>query len=241
MKTENYQIDSKNIPKHIAIIMDGNGRWAKKQKKPRLFGHNAGMKALHNTVYAASNIGIKVLTVYAFSTENWKRSQEEVSGLMTIAVEYFVKEISELHKNHVKVQIIGDKTGLPLKVQQAAQKAEEKTAQNTGLILNVALNYGGRADIVQAVQQILKKGFKPEDITEDLISAYLYTAGLPDPDIMLRTGGELRLSNFMIWQNAYSEFFFDDIWWPDFNEESLLKIIEAYQQRERRFGEVKEK
>jgi len=241
MKIENNQIDSENLPEHIAIIMDGNGRWAKKQKKPRLFGHNAGMKTLHNTVYAASHIGIKVLTVYAFSTENWKRSQEEVSGLMTLAVEYFVKEISELHKNNVKVRIIGDKTGLPQKVQEAAQKAEDKTAKNTGLILNVALNYGGRADIVQAVQKIVKKGFKPEDITEDLISAYLYTAGLPDPDIMLRTGGDLRLSNFMIWQNAYSEFFFDDIWWPDFNEAALLKVIEAYQQRERRFGEVKEK
>lgn len=238
MGMDNYNISEENMPIHVAIIMDGNGRWAKQQKKPRLFGHHAGMKALHNTVHTASDMGIKILSVYAFSTENWKRSQEEVSGLMRIAVEYFMKEIAELHRNHVQVRIIGDRSRLPKDVQKSAENAENMTKDNDGLILNVALNYGSRDEIVHAVKEIVEAGTSAEDVTEALIDAHLYTKGMPDPDITIRTGGESRLSNFMLWQNAYTEFFFDDIWWPDFDEDALCKIIEAYQQRNRRFGAV---
>lgn len=236
MGIEDYNISEKNMPVHIAIIMDGNGRWAKQRRKPRLFGHNAGMKALHNTVHLASDMGIKILTVYAFSTENWKRSQEEVDGLMRIAVEYFMKEIAELHRNHVQVRIIGEKSRLPKDVQKSADNAESLTKDNDGLILNVALNYGGRDEIVHAVREIMEEGTAPGDVTEEMISAHLYTRDLPDPDIMIRTGGESRLSNFLLWQNAYTEFFFDDIWWPDFDDDAFYKLIEAYQQRNRRFG-----
>ncbi len=235
---EKYDIVEEAMPEHVAIIMDGNGRWAKQRKRPRLFGHNAGMKALHNTVHLASDLGIKVLTVYAFSTENWKRDKEEVDGLMKIAVDYFMKEIAELHKNHVKVVIIGDKSRLPEAVQKSAKDAETLTKDNDGLILNVALNYGGRDEIVHAIKAIVSNGIPADAITEDLITEHLYTKGLPDPDIMIRTGGEKRLSNFLLWQNAYSEFFFDDIWWPDFDEAAFCSMIAAYQKRNRRFGAV---
>lgn len=225
--------------RHLAIIMDGNGRWAKQRHQPRLFGHRAGMKALHNTVRSASNLGIEVLTVYAFSTENWKRSREEVDGLMKIAVEYFFKEIDELNAENVKIQIIGDVAGLPEEVREAAENAMTKTADNTGMVFNVALNYGGRDEMVRAMRQIINDGFDAEEITEELISEYLYTKGLPDPDILLRTGGEKRLSNFLLWQSSYSEIFFDDIWWPDFDEEALKGIIAQFEQRDRRYGGVK--
>ncbi|MDO4288745.1 MAG: isoprenyl transferase [Eubacterium sp.] len=238
MGLQDYRIDQNNMPKHVAIIMDGNGRWAKQRKRPRLFGHNAGMKALHKVVHTASDLGIEVLTVYAFSTENWKRSQEEVDGLMKIAVEYFMKEIAELHANRVQVRIIGERSRLPEAVRKSAAEAEDLTKDNDGLILNVALNYGGRDEIVHAVKSIVAEGIAPEDVDEEMISKRLYTADIPDPDIMIRTGGEKRLSNFMLWQNAYAEFFFDDIWWPDFDEDALYRIIEAYQNRDRRFGAV---
>ncbi|MEG0074644.1 MAG: isoprenyl transferase [Eubacterium sp.] len=238
MGIENYNISEENLPKHVAIIMDGNGRWAKQRKRPRLFGHNAGMKSLHKVVKVASDIGIKVLTVYAFSTENWKRNQEEVDGLMKIAVEYFMKEIKELHQNNVQVRIIGNMGRLPKDVQKSASNAEKLTAENSGLILNVALNYGGRDEIIHAVKAIIEEGVRAEDVTEEMISNHLYTGGLPDPDIMIRTGGEKRLSNFMLWQNAYSEFFFDTIWWPDFDEGAFCHLIEDYQNRNRRFGSV---
>lgn len=234
-----FNIDMERIPAHIAIIMDGNGRWAKQRKRPRLFGHNAGMRALHTTVKTASDLGIKVITVYAFSTENWKRSEEEVSGLMKLAVEYCAKEIDELYENNVQVRIIGDPAGLPEAVQKATAGAIEKTKNNTGLILNIALNYGGRDEIVHAVRKMMEDGLYPEEVTEERLSAYLYTAGLPDPDIMLRTGGEKRLSNFMLWQNSYAEFVFDDIWWPDFDADALYGVVEAYQKRDRRYGGVK--
>lgn len=235
-----FDLDMNNIPAHIAIIMDGNGRWAKQRKRPRLFGHNAGMKALHRTVKTASDIGVKVITVYAFSTENWKRSEEEVSGLMKLAVEYCKKEIDELDANNVHIRIIGDTSRLPQAVQDATSGACERTKNNTGLILNIALNYGGRAEIIHAVQSMMNEGMYPEEVTEESLAAHLYTAGLPEPDIMLRTGGEKRLSNFMLWQVSYSEFIFDDIWWPDFDEDALYGVIEAYQKRDRRYGGVKE-
>ncbi|MEG1433474.1 MULTISPECIES: isoprenyl transferase [Eubacterium] len=234
-----FKIDMGNIPAHVAIIMDGNGRWAKRKLRPRLFGHNAGMKALHTTVKTASDLGVKVLTVYAFSTENWKRSPEEVDGLMKIAVEYFIKEIAELHENHVQVRMIGDMSRVPADVQKAAADACGLTAENEGLILNVALNYGGRDEILRAVKAIMAEGIPPEEVTEACISNHLYTAGLPDPDIILRTGGEKRLSNFLLWQDSYAEIIFDDIWWPDFDSDAFYRVIEEYQKRERRYGAVK--
>lgn len=229
-------LSKENLPEHIAVIMDGNGRWAKAKKRPRLFGHNAGMKTLRKIVRASSDAGIKILTVYAFSTENWKRSQEEVDGLMNIAVEYFKKEVGELHENNVKIQVIGDVNGLNHKVQKAAKNAMDITANNTGLIFNVALNYGSRDEIVHAVRALMVQGVLPEEVTEERLNAELYTKGLTDPDLLIRTGGESRLSNFMLWQSAYTEFFFIDTYWPDFDKDTYYNLIEVYQKRNRRFG-----
>lgn len=235
-----YEIDENRLPKHVAIIMDGNGRWAKKRHRPRIFGHHTAMKAVRSTIRAASDMGIKVLTLYAFSTENWKRSQEEVSGLMNLAVDYFIKEVTELDDENAQVRLIGDKSGLPEKLQRAADNMIEQTKDNTGLILNIALNYGGREEIVRAVKNIVAEGIAAEDITEQTISDHLYTAGLPDPDLMIRTSGEERLSNYLLWQNAYAEFIFDDVLWPDFTREKFCELIAAYQKRDRRYGGVKE-
>jgi undecaprenyl diphosphate synthase len=233
------QLNKENLPEHIAIIMDGNGRWAKAKNRPRLFGHNAGMKTLKKIVRASSDVGIKILTVYAFSTENWKRSQEEVDGLMNIAVEYFKKEIGELDQNNVRVQVIGNLEQLNQKVHQAALDAMAMTADNTGLILNVALNYGGRDDIAHALKELIRAGVSPEDVTEQTISEHLYTKGQPDPDLLIRTGGETRFSNFMLWQFAYTELLFTDTFWPDFEVEKYYEMIADYQMRDRRYGSVK--
>jgi len=230
------QLDKDNLPEHIAIIMDGNGRWAKAKNRPRLFGHNAGMKTLKKIVRASSDVGIKIITMYAFSTENWKRSPEEVTGLMNIAVEYFHKEVGELHENNVKINVIGDMNGLTKKVREAAVKAMDTTAKNTGLVLNIALNYGSRDEIVQAVKGLMALGISPEAVSEAQISAHLYTKGQPDPDLLIRTGGESRLSNFMLWQMAYCEFMFTDIYWPDFEVANYYEMIENYQRRNRRYG-----
>ena len=233
------QLNQDNLPEHIAIIMDGNGRWAKTKNRPRLFGHNAGMKTLKKIVRASSDAGIKILTVYAFSTENWKRSKEEVDGLMNIAIEYFKKEIGELHQNHVKVNVIGNLAGLNTKVREAAENAMVITAHNTGLTLNIALNYGGRDDIVAAVKELISAGVSADEVTEQSINDHLYTKGQPDPDLLIRTGGESRYSNFMLWQVAYTELAFTDIYWPDFDVEKYYEIIENYQKRDRRYGSVK--
>jgi len=230
------QLDKDNLPEHIAIIMDGNGRWAKAKNRPRLFGHNAGMKTLKKIVRASSDVGIKIITMYAFSTENWKRSPEEVTGLMNIAVEYFHKEVGELHENNVKINVIGDMNGLTKKVREAAAKAMDTTAKNTGLVLNIALNYGSRDEIVQAVKGLMALGISPEAVSEAQISAHLYTKGQPDPDLLIRTGGESRLSNFMLWQMAYCEFMFTDIYWPDFEVANYYEMIANYQRRNRRYG-----
>ncbi|MBC3899156.1 isoprenyl transferase [Acetobacterium malicum] len=230
------QLNKDNLPEHIAIIMDGNGRWAKAKNRPRLFGHNAGMKTLKKIVRASSDAGIKIITMYAFSTENWKRSPEEVDGLMNIAVEYFHKEVGELHENNVKINVIGNLNGLGKKVREAAVKAMDTTAANTGLVLNIALNYGGRDEIIHAVKALMAEGISPEAVTEQHISDHLYTKGQPDPDLLIRTGGESRLSNFMLWQMAYSEFMFTDIYWPDFEVDVYYKMIENYQNRNRRYG-----
>ncbi|WP_373481598.1 isoprenyl transferase [Acetobacterium sp.] len=230
------QLNKDNLPEHIAIIMDGNGRWAKAKNRPRLFGHNAGMKTLKKIVRASSDAGIKIITMYAFSTENWKRSPEEVDGLMNIAVEYFHKEVGELHQNNVRINVIGNLNGLGKKVREAAVKAMETTAENTGLVLNIALNYGGRDEILHAVKELMAEEITPEAMTEAHISDHLYTKGQPDPDLLIRTGGESRLSNFMLWQMAYSEFMFTDIYWPDFEVEIYYQMIENYQNRNRRYG-----
>lgn len=243
-KVAEQQLDS--IPKHIGIIMDGNGRWAKKRMQPRVMGHKAGMDALQSVTIKASELGVKVLTVYAFSTENWSRPEDEVSFIMNLPVEFFDRYVPELHKNGVKVQIIGDSSRLPEKTLQAMEKACDLTKNNTGLILNFALNYGGRDEILRAVKDIAKEvsegSLQASDISEDLISNHLMTSRLPqelrDPDLVIRTSGELRLSNFLPWQTAYSEFYFTDTLWPDFDDEALIEAIIEFNKRHRRFGSV---
>lgn len=238
-------LDREKIPAHIAIIMDGNGRWAKAKGVPRVAGHNAGMQAMKEIVKASSQLGVKHLTVYAFSTENWKRSAEEVGGIFKLVVKYVNSELAELHKNNVRVRILGDYTAVPKPAVESLEKSLETTKNNTGLQFNIALNYGSRAEIVRAVNHIkddMKTGVLDPDmeITEELISRYLYTGAengdIPDPDLIIRTSGEERLSNFMLWQSAYSEFGFTDVLWPDFTPAEYERMIEAYQNRERRFG-----
>jgi undecaprenyl diphosphate synthase len=237
------KINMKKIPKHIAIIMDGNGRWAKKRNLPRTLGHAAGVEALRDIVKASSQIGVKVLTLYAFSTENWKRPKNEVNALMNLLVEYLKKEVDELHQENVKIITIGDITKLQLKCQNELNKACEKTKNNSGLILNLALNYGGRSEIVEMVKTIsegVKIGkIELDEIDENMVSNNLYTKGLPDPDLIIRPSGELRISNFLLWQCAYSEFWFSDIYWPDFKKNNLYKAIIDYQGRDRRFGGIR--
>lgn len=245
-RKELTQVALEKIPKHIGIIMDGNGRWAKKRMQPRIMGHKAGMDALQAVTIKASEMGVKVLTVYAFSTENWTRPVDEVKFIMSLPVEFFDKYVPELHRNNVKVQMIGDTSRLPKDTLDALNRARNLTKRNSGLILNFALNYGGRAEIVSAVKQIaqdvLDARFNTGDITEDLIGNYLNTASLPylyrDPDLIIRTSGELRLSNFLPWQAAYSEFYFTNVLWPDFKEKELVAAIEEYNRRHRRFGGV---
>ncbi|WP_073027240.1 isoprenyl transferase [Lutispora thermophila] len=232
------------LPEHIALIMDGNGRWAKQRGLPRSLGHKAGVEALKEIVRYSSDIGIKILTVYAFSTENWARPAEEVDYLINILlVEYMKKEIKELNENNVKIKILGDIEALPDATKKQIKEAIELTKNNTGLQFNIALNYGGRKEIIDAVKVMTRKILKGEidetDIDENLLSNYLYTAGDKDPDLVIRTSGEMRLSNFLIWQSAYSELYFTDVLWPDFNKEDLDLAISEYQKRERRFGKVK--
>lgn len=237
------EIDKSRLPAHIAIIMDGNGRWAKRRALPRFFGHKAGMEALKDIVRSCSDIGIKILTVYAFSTENWNRPTDEVSYLMNLLIEYMKREINELHSNHVKIKILGDLSPLPQSTRDEVEKAVRLTQNNTGIQFNIALNYGGRAEIINACKQIaaeFKEGkLQEEQINEDLISSYLFTAGDAEPDLIIRTSGEKRLSNFLLWQGAYSELVFVEEMWPDFNSKKLEKAIIEYQSRDRRFGVVK--
>ncbi len=232
--------DSLTMPAHVAVIMDGNGRWAKKHGVPRLSGHKAGMEALKKIVRRSGELGIDYLTVYAFSTENWKRSEEEVGGIFRILVYYMEREIRELHQENVKVKILGDYSIIPEAARKAVADAVEKTKNNTGLQFNIALNYGGRDEILRAVKKIageVRDGKRdPEDLKEEDISAALYTGGMPDPDLIIRTSGELRLSNFLIWQCAYSEFYFTDTLWPDFDEKAYEEALQAFTHRKRNFG-----
>lgn len=241
------ELDEHNLPHHIAIIMDGNGRWAKERHLPRVAGHKEGMNTVKTITKAASNLGIKVLTLYAFSTENWKRPQDEVSFLMQLPIDFFDTFVPELIENNIQVNVMGNIEALPKNTQKAVAAAIEKTAHNTGMILNFALNYGSRDELMQAMQQIasdVKEGrVQPEEIDETLISNHLMTASLgryADPDLLIRTSGEERISNFLLWQIAYSELYFTSVYWPDFNVASLSEAIQSYQQRHRRYGGLKE-
>ncbi|NMB08453.1 MAG: isoprenyl transferase [Tissierellia bacterium] len=236
------KIDYNNIPEHVAIIMDGNGRWAKKRFLPRTAGHNEGLKRVTEIVEVATKIGIKYLSLYAFSTENWKRPQEEIDNLMKLLVHYIRTELNKIHKNNIKIQTMGDISKLPKTPREEVERAIKTTENNTKMILNIGLNYGGRDEIIQGVKNILKDinmgNIKEEDINEDLFLNYLYTKGIPDPDLLIRPSGELRLSNFMLYQIAYTEFWFSDILWPDFKEEDFYRAIIDYQKRDRRFGGI---
>jgi undecaprenyl diphosphate synthase len=226
----------RSIPVHIAIIMDGNGRWALKRGLPRLAGHRAGTENLRRIITACVEFGIKYLTIYAFSTENWGRPREEVDGLMHILEDVIDRELAELHKEGVQLRHIGRLERLDPKIQQKVLDAIDLTKGNDRLVLNVAFNYGGRDEIICAVQKIIRDGVKEDQVTSDLIGRYLFTAGVPDPDLIIRTSGELRVSNFLIWQGAYSEWYVTDTYWPDFNKEALGKALEAYADRDRRYG-----
>ncbi len=232
-----------NIPEHVAIIMDGNGRWAKKRFLPRNMGHKAGAKVVEQICEDAHNLGIKYLTVYAFSTENWKRSVEEVTGIMNLLRNYLKDCIERASKNNMRVRIIGDKTALDEDIVVSIDELEKKTAGYNGLNFTIALNYGGRDEIRRAVTKLVSDGCKgvisPDDIDERLIGSYLDTWDMPDPDLLIRTSGELRLSNYLIWQLAYTEFYFTDTLWPDFDIEELKNAVRYYNGRDRRYGGVK--
>ena len=233
-------MDQAQIPKHIAIIMDGNGRWAEKHGKNRLFGHDAGLKAMKEIVKKSSVLGVEHLTVYAFSTENWKRSQEEVSGIFNLVIKYVSSELQELIDNNVVVDVLGDYSALPKKSAASLDKLVSNTSGNTGLHFHIALNYGSRAEMLMAartlVNDVADNLISIEDIDEEAFSSRLYTAGTPDPDLVIRTSGEERLSNFLLWQVAYSEYVFTDVLWPDFTPKEYERCIEEYQGRKRRFG-----
>jgi undecaprenyl diphosphate synthase len=226
------------IPQHVAMIMDGNGRWALQRGLPRLAGHKAGTENLRRVIRATVEFGIKYLTIYAFSTENWGRPPEEVKGLMYILEDVIDRELNELHKEGVQLRHIGRLEQLAPSLQEKVLDAIEVTKNNDRLILNIAFNYGGRDEIVQAIQRMMKDGVSPEKVTDELVSQYLYTAGVPDPDLIIRTSGELRVSNFLIWQAAYSEWYITPTFWPDFDKEEYHRALEAFSQRDRRYGKV---
>ena len=235
-------LDPQNLPFHVAIIMDGNGRWAKKRLLNRIKGHEKGSETVRAIVRASREIGIRILTLYAFSTENWQRPQIEISALMTLLKKFLISERKEMLDNNIRLNSIGQTERLPEDVRQELQKSMMLTRKNEGLILNLALSYGGRAEIVRAVKEIAIKSIDgridPDSITPDLISKHLYTGEMPDPDLLIRTSGEMRISNFLLWQLAYTEICITDTLWPDFEKDEFIRILKNYQQRERRFGKV---
>lgn len=238
------KVDRATLPRHVGIIMDGNGRWAQQRNMPRLMGHQAGMDQLRNIVRSSSEMGIEVLSIYAFSSENWNRPQEEVKGLMRLLLSYLTKELDELNRENVCIRFMGETEQLPRQVFEAIETARTTTMNNTGLIFNVGINYGGRLEIIRACKQLIRRmerGYvRFEDINEYQFEDYLYTAGLPALDLVIRTSGEERLSNFMLYQAAYAEFVFTSTLWPDFDENEYCKALITYQNRQRRFGAVEE-
>ncbi|MDB9475180.1 isoprenyl transferase [Dolichospermum circinale] len=230
------------LPRHVAVIMDGNGRWAKRQGLPRIVGHKAGVNALKDLLHCCKDWGIKALTAYAFSTENWKRPQEEVEFLMTLFQRVLRQELREMVEENVQIQFVGDLSALPKALQREISRSMAETKDNRSIRLTIATNYGGRQEILQACQAIaqkVKEGLlKPEEISEELFESHLYTSGIGDPDLLIRTSGEMRLSNFLLWQMAYAEIYISDALWPDFNRSEFHRALSAYQQRERRFGKV---
>lgn len=227
-----------NLPRHVAIIMDGNGRWAKKRGLPRSAGHTAGMDSMIEIIRATDDWGIKALSVYAFSTENWGRPQDEVNTLMDILVKYFTSQIDELHRKNVRVRVLGDLSALPKLQRETVENAIDRTANNTGLMFNIALNYGGRAEITRAARMLVESGLKPEEVDETAFERRLYTVGIPDVDLLIRTSGEMRTSNFLPWQTAYAEIIFNPVLWPDYTREEYRKDLVRYAARNRRFGKV---
>jgi undecaprenyl diphosphate synthase len=240
MKDSPLNIPPEKIPQHVAIIMDGNGRWAISRGLPRVAGHKAGTENLRRVIRSTVEFGIKYLTIYAFSTENWGRPPEEVQGLMSILQDVIDHELNELHAEGVQLRHIGRLERLDPKIQAKVLKAIDLTKNNDRLILNIAWNYGGRDEIVCAIQKILRDGIAPDDVNAELVSRYLFTAGVPDPDLVIRTSGELRISNFLIWQAAYSEWYVTPTFWPDFDKEEYRHALEIFAQRDRRFGGVSE-
>jgi undecaprenyl diphosphate synthase len=226
------------IPQHIAIIMDGNGRWAQKRGLPRIAGHRAGTENLRRVIEGCVEFGVQMLTIYAFSTENWSRPEEEINGLMNIIEDVIDHELEELHRNGVRLQHIGKMEGIGPLLQSKIRRAVERTRDNTRLILNIAFNYGGRDEIVCAVRQIVESGMSAQEVTEEVIGRHLFTVGLPDPDLLIRTSGEMRTSNFLLWQTNYTELYFPDVHWPDFDKEELRKAIWEFNRRNRRFGSL---
>jgi undecaprenyl diphosphate synthase len=229
-------LDRSRLPRHVAIIMDGNGRWARKRRLPRVAGHRAGVEAVRDTVETSARLGLEVLTLYAFSQENWKRPRTEVAILMELLKEYVRKELDTLLKNNIRFQVIGRMSDLAGPVQRELTRGLEATAGCTGLLFNIALSYGGRAEIVDACRELLRAGTPPEDVDEATFASRLYTAGLPDPDLLIRTSGEMRVSNFLLWQIAYAEIWVTPTLWPDFRRKDLAEAILDFQRRERRYG-----
>ena len=229
------------LPRHVAFIMDGNGRWAEQRGLSRLDGHRAGVKNIRPIIKFLHSNRIKYVTLYVFSTENWSRPEDEVNGIFHLLEEMIVEESRELHKNGVRIRHIGSLEGLSDKLQESIKKALELTANNIGMMIGVALNYGGRAEIIDAIRRIISNGIRPDELDEKRFRDYLYTADFPDVDLVIRTGGEFRTSNLLIWQTAYSEYYFTPVLWPDFNEEELEKALQAYSRRERRFGGLQPK
>ena len=239
---QNYQLDRERIPQHVAIVMDGNGRWAKKRGLPRLAGHNAGMEALKEIVKRSDVLGVKYLTVYAFSTENWKRPEDEVAAIMGLLKKYLLEAIGQMERDKVKMEFFGDLSPLTPELRQLCERTREISRHYDGCQVNICLNYGGRDELLRAAkayaQDCLEGRADPNHLTQDQFGGYLFSRGVPDPDLVIRPSGELRLSNFLLWQSAYAEFYFTDVLWPDFSKEELHRAIAAYQSRNRRFGGV---
>jgi undecaprenyl diphosphate synthase len=232
------QVNFDRLPQHIAVIMDGNGRWAAQRHLPRVEGHRAGIESVRDVVEGSARVGIKVLTLYAFSVENWKRPVTEVSTLMTLLKRYLRLELNTLLRNDIRFRVIGRDEELAPDIRGELKMAEEKTATSRGMLFNIALNYGGRAEIVEAARRAIAAGLRPEELDEQRFGDFLYTAGQPDPDLLIRTSGEMRVSNFLLWQIAYSEIWVTDTLWPDFRKRDLLEAILAYQKRDRRYGGI---